>query len=68
MLRGAAVLEAVPSHVLLGAHVVLYLQASVEDGFLLCRPAKQGKHLVKGELSTTGGWKALYLSVNSPSN
>jgi len=54
MLRGSAVLEAISSHVLLGAHVVLHLQAPVEDGFLLCRPAKQRKHLVKGKSSGTG--------------
>lgn len=53
MLRGSAVLETVSSHVLLGAHVVLHLQAPVEDGILLCRSAKQRKHLVKGKLSRT---------------
>lgn len=55
MLRGSAILEAVSSHVLLGAHVVLHLQAPVEDGFLLRRPAKQRKHLVKGKLSQQEG-------------
>lgn len=40
--------------------MVLHLQAPVEDGFLLCRPAEQRKHLVKGKLRKTGEWKALW--------
>ena len=34
-LQGPAGVEAVPPHVLLGAAVVLHLQAAVEDGLLL---------------------------------
>lgn len=41
-------MEAVPPHVLLGADVVLHLQASVEDGLLLRRPAEPGESLVQG--------------------
>lgn len=51
MLRGPAALETVPSHVLLGADVVLYLQGPVENGLLLRRPAEQGELLVQGELT-----------------
>ena len=35
VLRGAAAVEAVPPHVLLGADVVLHLQEALEDGLLL---------------------------------
>lgn len=41
-------MEAVPPHVLLGADVVLHLQASMEDGLLLRRPAEPGEPLVQG--------------------
>lgn len=51
MLRGPAALEAIPPHVLLGTHVVLHLQGSVEDGLLLRRPAEQGELLVQGGLT-----------------
>lgn len=44
-------MAAVPPHVLLGADVVLHIQASLEDGVLLCRPAEPGESLVQG---TTG--------------
>lgn len=54
-LQGPADVEAVPPHVLLGADVVLHLQACVEDGVLLCRPAEPGESLVKGvQLCTRG--------------
>lgn len=39
-LQGPAGVETVPPHVLLGADVVLHLQAAVEDGVLLRRPAE----------------------------
>ena len=48
VLRGSAAVEAVPSHVLLGADVVLHVQEELQDGLLLRRPAQQGKLLVQG--------------------
>lgn len=51
-LQGPAGVEAVPPHVLLGADVVLHLQAGLENGLLLRRPAEPGEPLVKGTEST----------------
>lgn len=61
-LQGPAGLEAVPSHVLLGADVVLHLQAGLEDGVLLCRPTEQGEPLVQGT-GRGGIWLGQYLST-----
>lgn len=47
-------MEAVPPHVLLGADVVLHLQANVEDGVLLRRPAEPREPLVQGTEPETG--------------
>lgn len=41
-------MEAVSPHVLLGADVVFHLQARVEDGVLLRRPAEPGESVVQG--------------------
>lgn len=46
-------MEAVPPHVLLGADVVFYVQASVEDGVLLRRPTEPGEPLVQGSEHNT---------------
>lgn len=48
-------MEAVPPHVLLGADVVLHLQARLENGLLLRRPAEPGEPLVKGAESCRRG-------------
>lgn len=51
MLRSSTAVEGVPSYVLLGTDVVLYVQETLQDGLLLCRPAQQRELLVQGGLT-----------------